>query len=160
MGEFTTRKELGERGKEPEALVRNYLKALSEKYAVFDFQREYDARSAGGRLSARVGDFSIYLPGVHGVIEVKEVKHDFRLPAKNFKSVARLRKRQLAGGLIIVLIRHSTTGLWRMPPLGFFVGALRAPSWDLTEFETYRTVPEALRGLTKLVEARNDGHAT
>lgn len=161
MGEFSTNKELGERGKEPEDKVRDFLSRLSEKYAVFDFQREYDARSAGGRLPARVGDFTLFFPGVHGALEVKGVEHAYRLPEKNFKLAAinRLRKRQLAGGLIIVLVYHEPTKLWRSPPLQFFLSNKHVPSWDLSPFDTFRSIGEALHGLTKLVEVRNDGHS-
>lgn len=129
------------RGKEAEKEVRKILEKFSAKWAAFDYERMYDARSAGGRFPAQVGDFSWFCGIPHnykfGVIEVKEVEHDFRLPSKNFSQVPKCRKRQLAGGVIVVLVNHTTTGLWRMPPFQHFAENAGAPSWDLSGFPTF-----------------------
>lgn len=67
------------------------------------------------------------------IVEVKEVKHDFRLPQKNYSAdkVGRVQKRVWAGTEAVVAVLHTTTGLWRLVP--FEVFTKRAPSWDLSK---------------------------
>ena len=143
---------VGKRGKYAEDEVRKYLERINREVVAFDWHRVLDARSAGGRFPAQTGDFAFFAPRLHGVIEVKEVAHDYRLPSKNFnvKQINRLRKRALAGGLVVVLIRHSTSKVWRRVPLPFFVERLNAPSWDLGAFE-------ATEDLASLLEDVRDG---
>ena len=92
----------GSRGKYAEKKVAEWLDRMGTRHATFDWSRIYDARSAGGRFPSRPGDYEFFAPGLHGLIEVKEVEHDFRLPAKNFdkKQIARLYKRQPPAGVI------------------------------------------------------------
>lgn len=134
------------RGKAAEKAVATYLTGMSNKVAEFDFHRVYDARSAGGRFAAQPGDYAFYTPHDHGLVEVKEVDHDSRLPKKNFEKeqIAKLRKRQLAGGQIAVLINFTTTKLWRLVPLAHFIENLDLPSWDLRAFPTHTKAALAL----------------
>lgn len=136
------------RGKTTEAAVAKYLKAYDAKNQNFDFARNYDSHSAGGRFQRQTGDFQFYGPGVHGVIEAKEVKHDFRVPHSNVDQgqVAKLWKRQLAGGEIIILICHSTTKLWRVVGLDVF-RVRTGGSWDLSNFKTFPSCAAALDSL-------------
>lgn len=140
----------GKRGKFAEGKVRKFLDDLGNSSADFDWSRIYDARSAGGRFPSRPGDFEFYRPGIHGLIEVKEVNHDYRLPSKNFKreQIAKLRKRQLAGGSIVVLVYHTTSKLWRYVPLQHFIEHLKEPSWVLEEFPTSDSHKTLLAELT------------
>lgn len=142
---LSTRKKLGSRGKYAEGLVKTYLTGRSETVASFDFERILDARSAGGRFPSRPGDFGFFSPMGHGLIEVKEVDHEFRLPHKNFsvEQIGKLRKRQWAGGLIIILVYHKPTKLWRMPELEFFEKR-EGGSWDLTEYPTSKSHKDLL----------------
>lgn len=136
------------RGKSAEAEVTKYLKAYDAKHQDFDFARNYDAHSAGGRFNRQTGDFQFYGPGVHGVIEAKEVKHSHRLPHGNFgaDSVGKLWKRQLAGGEIVIIVYHSTTELWRVVP--FIVFRTReGGSWDLSSWPTFGSCKLALDSL-------------
>lgn len=148
------------RGKLAEKKVHDYLTALGNTRAFFDWSRIYDARSARGKFPSRPGDFEFYraFPGqggrsIHGLIEAKEVHHDFRSPEKNFNTgqIARLYKRQLAGGTIVILVLHTTTVLWRVVPLEYFRTRLSQPSWDLTEFQTYTSVGEAVSKIHALI---------
>jgi hypothetical protein len=134
-----------DQGKPAEADVRKYLEAYDRKVLAFDFSRNYDARSAGGRFQRQTGDFQFFMPAMHGVIEVKEVKHDYRLPHGNYDEpkVAKCYKRMLAGGKILVLINHTTTGLWRMPPFSVF-RKREGVSWDLSDYRTYESAADAL----------------
>jgi hypothetical protein len=146
---------IGQRGKAAEKEVRVYLERLSFKYAGFAYERIYDARSARGKFPARAGDFEFYASRLHGLIEAKEVEHDFRLPNKNLKKeqIARLRKRQLAGGLVFVLINHTTSGLWRSVPVEWLHERSAQPSWDLSEFPTLPSAAAALVSLDEYAAA-------
>lgn len=134
------------RGKTAEEKVTAFLKTYGERHQDFDWARNYDAHSAGGRFQRQTGDFQFYKPGLHGVIEAKEVAHDFRLPHKNFEKekVAKIWKRELAGAAVFVVVYHSTTGLWRLPPFTFFRLARTGGSWDLTPWPTFKSCIEAL----------------
>lgn len=134
---------VADRGKWAEAQAHDYLKALSAKRAEFDFERMPDARAAMGRIKATIGDFEFFMPGAHGVLEVKETKHAFRIAKDKLKQLPRLHKRAMCGGVCLVLVYHSSTNLWR---------ALRAEhlpigpaSWDLAGFPTFYTPTAALQ---------------
>lgn len=136
------------RGKSAEAEVMKYLKAYDAKHQDFDWHRVPDAHSAGGRFNPVVFDFAFFGPTVHGGIEVKEVKHDFRIPHGNFgeQQVAKLWKRQLAGGEIVIVVYHSTTGLWRVPRFEVF-RTREGGSWDLSMWSTFESCKLALDSL-------------
>lgn len=148
--------ELAARGKKAEDALKRYLTKLKDNDASFDFQRQYDARSARGRFQAQTGDYLLFRrrPGPniqhegriegtqythHGALEAKEVGHDFRLPNKNFGSeqIARLRRREMSGGIVIVAVFHTTTLKWRFPPFHVFRDNPAAPSWDLSSYPTF-----------------------
>jgi hypothetical protein len=146
MLELSKRKEAGTRGKYAEDQVRNALKALSALRADFDYERNYDARTSMGRIPARAGDFTIFDAGSHGIIEVKQVDHDYRLPKKNFdpKKFGKIRMRQLAGGKVSVLVYFTPSKLWRVVPFEYFYARKDQPSWDLREFSHLPNVHAAL----------------
>lgn len=140
-------------GKSAEQQVRKYLELL-DKHPAFTFNRNQDAHSAGGRFVAVAGDFQWFgqyehllrdeynSPTYHsrnGIVEVKEVKHDFRLPYKNYSpdKVARVQKRVLAGTEALVLIRFMPLDQWRAVPLAVFRQrdeAKPSGSWDLSQY--------------------------
>lgn len=126
----------GNRGKYAEKKVREFLQWFSGLNADFDFHRILDARSAMGRFPSQPGDFAFYMPRVHGLIEIKEVAHDFRLPHKNFgpEQIGKLLKRRLAGGTILILVYHSTCKLWRVVDFEF-LRTRTGGSWDLGCFK-------------------------
>lgn len=157
VAEMSERRALGTRGKYAEDKARDELRKRSADNARFDYERNYDGRSSMGRIPARAGDFTFFVgalvdgnaviePVSHGVIEVKQVAHDFRLPRKNFDPAkfGILRKRELAGGKIVIIVYHSTTGKWRVVPFGWFVALKDNASWDLTTWPTYNTAREVL----------------
>lgn len=148
------------RGKSAERQVRDILDGFNTRVAGFTFNRNLDAHAAGGRFPAQSGDFQAFhldsraayivqsqhpigptvelkdaapfRPSRNFIIEVKEVKHDFRLPAKNYSAdkVSRVQKRVWAGTEAVVAVLHTTTGLWRLVPFEVFTE--RRPSWDLS----------------------------
>lgn len=136
------------RGKKPEDKVRDYLKAYDERTHKFDWHRNYDAKSAGGRFQRQTGDFQFYLPGIHGVIEVKEVNHEYRLPHKNYaaEKVAKVYKRTLAGGAAYVLVYHTPIDKWRVLGLAPF-RVREGGSWDLRGVPLHDSAAAALDSL-------------
>ena len=137
-------------GKYAEGKIRDELRRRGNEDSGFDWERNYDARSSMGRIPRRAGDFTYYWQQPlddrlllrhrgHGVIEVKQVKHDFRLPRKNFDpdGWGILVKREMAGGKIVVIVFHSTTKKWRVVPFGWFKSLRDAKSWDLTTWPMY-----------------------
>lgn len=144
------RRELADRGKDAEGKCGQYLKIVGLSDAKFDWQRQYDGRISRGRIPSQTGDYNWFGVGRHGVIEVKEIEHEFRLPKKLFQrkdgtlKFGVLKKRALAGGEVTILVYHSVTKLWRTPDLQYFLDRLDQPSWDLREFKTQDTVAAAL----------------
>jgi len=139
FSEIAAKRAKAEQGKTAEKAVRKVLEKYSAAVASFIFERSYDARSAGGKFQRVAGDFRFYSPAGHGLLEVKEMKHDVRLPYKNYElsRVAGARKHQLAGGHVIVLVFSSTLDGWREVPFDFFRErdpAKPSGSWDLSEF--------------------------
>ena len=149
-------KNVAERGKWAESEVRKVLLEMSEKHMRFAFHRITDARSAGGKAPAQAADFWwSYTDGKttpHGLLEVKEVEHISRLPYKNLspESYARMRKRELAGAKVFVLVAHRTdVTVWRFLPLSDFGGPRPGGSWDLS-YSPPVDLRNALLTLTKL----------
>ena len=93
-------------------------------------------------------DFEFYLPGIHGVIEVKEVNHLCRLPHKNFtlEAVAKLRKRSHASGHVSVLVYFTPVDQWRILGLTPFFSR-EGGSWDLGLYKLHPTATAALDSL-------------
>ncbi len=144
----------GQRGKYAEGKVKVLLGKLSDKYADFDFERKYDARSAGGRFPSQVADYGFFRPEVHGLLEVKEIAHDRRLPKDKLSQLARLHKRQLAGSFIVVLILHTTIGAWRLVPFNWLWERREQASWDLSEFPSYAQLEDVPGLISALVGIR------
>lgn len=133
------KKEQGQRGKYAEGEVRKVLERLKGEYAAFMYERIYDARSGKG-VPARAGDFEFWAPRLHGLIEAKEVNHAFRLPEKNLTQLPKLRLRQLAGGMIFVLVYFTPIDRWRSIPVDWLHQRSGVPSWELGEFPTFTSV--------------------
>lgn len=139
---FKTSTARGQRGKPEERAVRDFLDAYDRKHLAFDYLQLPDARAAMGHMKSMPGDFEYYSPDAFGIIEVKAVHHDFRFPKKNATQLARLMKRELAGGVCFFLIHHTTSDKWRvLRPEQLPFGP---PSWDLQQYPAYNSAAEAL----------------
>lgn len=148
------------RGKQAEKEIRAILNDMNRLNVGFTFDRVPDAHAAGGRFQPLAGDYQAFVKGSYAVsqgdtgytllwapggegapasrnflIEVKEVKHDFRLPHKNYSEdkVARVQKRVWAGSEAIVPVLHTTTGEWRLVPFEVFTKR-SGGSWDLSAY--------------------------
>jgi hypothetical protein len=150
FGDDKKTKAKGQQGKGAEAIIKAYLGTLHLQRQDFDWHRGYDARSAGGKFQRIAGDFSWYMPGRHGIIEVKEVAHkEHRTPYKNFdeSQVAKCRLRRMAGGTVHVLVYSSITETWKNPPLDLFVTRPGPAfgSWTMGEMDEYEDVRDILK---------------
>ena len=145
---IAAKKAKGQQGKVSEKKVAEYLAAIDANVTHFDWNRGYDARAAGGKFQRVAGDFAFYSPVGHGIIEVKEVDHEFRLPYKNFElsQVAKAAKRELAGGDVHVLVYHTPLKRWRRLPIVFFQHrtGTEYSSWDLSEWVLHPSCAAAL----------------
>jgi len=158
-----------------EGKVRDWLQTCKEDNASFTYNRLLDAHSSRGFMSvAQAGDFQWFLDtgkkvtvgpvpdGAwagdyerpytrNGVIEVKEVKHAYRLPVKNFEAeqVGRLWMRELAGSETLVIICFRPEGerpMWRTAPLTFFKDRPSpSGSWDFRDISAYPVCGDILR---------------
>lgn len=141
-----------DRGKAAEGQVKDHLKALNDRHMHFCYNRNLDAHAAGGKFQAQAGDFQAFSRveskmrdewnnPVHSsrnfIIEVKEVKHDFRLPHGNYSvdKVARVEKRVHSGTEAIVLVRFTKAPVpyWRAVPHEVF-RTRTGGSWDLSAY--------------------------
>jgi hypothetical protein len=144
-----TTKQIADRGKWAEKEVQKHLEFLNTKFMGFAFDRQPDARAAGGRLKAALCDFLWWWkptrngPSISGLLEVKETRQDSRIARDKLDQLPRMRKVRYAGGVGLVLIYHSAIEKWRCAPLEFFDGEI-PPSWDLSALPLYDTLAAAL----------------
>jgi penicillin-binding protein-related factor A (putative recombinase) len=128
------------RGKECEKLFKKHLDSL----CVFIDTASYRLPDAhAGSLQATLADFLFIRRGILHLIEVKETKHDFRLPHGNFDKdqVARQRLWKDAGATSLVLIYHSNNKLWRGYDIDRFI-IREGGSWDLRD-----QIPKTLKDI-------------
>jgi hypothetical protein len=142
------------RGKTAEKKVKDALAELERTRMHFTYNRVQDAHSAGGRFTPQAGDYQAFsLDGERSrnfILEVKELKHDYRLPHGSYSidKVARVRKRQLAGTECLVLLYHSEAKRWRAVEFDVFLQR-EGGSWDLRDWP-HVDMPTALQNFLGL----------
>lgn len=134
-----------------EKLVQAYLSGWSSRSPRREFNRLVDTKAAGRIIKAAVADFEWFcadnkLP-LHGLIEVKETKHEYRLARDRITQMPRLRKRSAAGGKCLILIYHSTLDAWRCADAVTLFQSDEAASWDLRSEPTFTSPGTALASL-------------
>lgn len=105
---------------------------------------------------SQVGDFQWFSPTRHGVIEVKSLKHEYRLSKSSFSTnqLSKLGKRMEAGGHVWVLVHHWTTGVWRCVPFKDIRKALVTdlkPSVDLRPYTVCESAAHAMHNMFDLI---------
>jgi hypothetical protein len=133
-----------DRGKGAEDDVAKALEAWAKDRADRDYSRLLDTRAAGRVVKSAAADFEFFTTGGHGLLEVKETEHEYRLSRDKLPQLPRMRKRELAGGVCIVLVHHSTLKLWRVLRVADLVSTGDKGSWNLTEVPGYGSASEAL----------------
>lgn len=134
-------------GKETEKLVEDVLRDQN-RFVEFAWHRLPDAKAARGALAAQPADYLIACRGRGFFLEVKALKHEFRLPKDRVSQLPTLKKFGLAGVSGLVMIHHYTIGQWRIVPASSM--QTDVPSWDLSSWPTYASPQLAMcvMGLT------------
>lgn len=135
-------------GRETEKIVSDLFREQNNRLD-FAWHRFPDAKAARGALAAQPADFLVVEGGRTYFVELKALKHPYRLPRDRVSQLAVLRKFEHAGAVAIILVFHYLEGVWRMvnaSNLEFDV-----PSWDLREVPAHTSAYEALFGKTKEV---------
>lgn len=138
-----------DRGKVAESAVQKFLDKWANAAGFREANRLIDTKAAGRTIRAAAADFEFYClhegRPYHGLIEVKETEHEYRLDRSRLTQQPRLRKRALCGGLVYVLILHSTIKKWRcMTPAQMGEPSSKG-SWDLRPLPLFDSPGEALQ---------------
>lgn len=138
-----------DRGLYAESKVKSYL----EWWVALDTHREFnrlvDTKAAGRIIKAAPADFEYFGIGgdgvaQHGLIEVKQTEHEYRLARDKVSQLPRLRKREKCGGTSYVLVYHSTVKRWRCVGVAYLANGGDKGSWNLSEEPTFTTCADAL----------------
>lgn len=140
---------LADRGKVAEDAVQKYLEGWQGRDARREFNRLVDTKAAGRIIKAAAADFEFFCAvdedvSYHGLIEVKETQHDYRLSRDRLTQSARLRKRIKCGGAVFVLVYHSTINRWRCLTPEQVSETSTAGSWDLRDNPAFMDVAGCL----------------
>jgi hypothetical protein len=141
---MTFKSAFADRGKKAEDAVHKALERWVYGRADRDFTRLMDTRAAGRVVKSAAADFEFFTIGAHGLVECKSTEHTHRLARDKVPQLPRMRKRELAGGVCIVLVHHSTLGVWRTVQVKELVTFGDKGSWDLTDWPSYPSAQEAL----------------
>ncbi len=133
---------LKNRGKYAERKVAEFFKSLKSKSSLFDFIRLPDARVGRG-AGKQVGDFQVFLPNNHIVVEVKELANASILPRKNLSQLPKMRRRGMAGGKTAILVYHTDSKTWRVGDFDWFYSRRSQPSWDLGGLVAHKSIEDA-----------------
>ena len=137
-----------DRGKAAEKAVEGFLKRWNAANYEADYERLPDARSAMSHVAAAAADFAFFKPGRHGLLEVKETEHDFKLAKAKVTQLPRIKKRHHAGGSCAVLVYHSKIERWRVIHMDFIYANSDKTQWDLTALPLYLTADDAAMSTT------------
>lgn len=147
---FTSK--FADRGQVAEKAVQKYLDAWQSRSPRREYERLVDTKAAGRVIKAASADFAFYsndgMIARHGLIEVKETEHEYRLGKDRISQLPRLRKRAQAGGLCVVLVFHSKLDVWRWLDAKSLIEWGDKGSWNMTEIPTHKTPGEALADFT------------
>lgn len=140
---------LADRGKTAEDATQKYLERWAAQSPSREFNRLPDTKAAGRVIKAAPADFEVFCahPGLgpmHGLIEVKETEHDYRLDRSRLTQMPRLRRRHKCGGQVYVLVLHSKIGRWRCMTAEHFGPPLTTGSWDLRSLPLFMDPQGAL----------------
>jgi hypothetical protein len=97
------RSRFADRGKKAEEAVQRFLTDWASQSSTREYNRLVDSKAAGRIIKAAAADFeycckTAYGEEFHGLIEVKETEHEYRLSKDKLPQLPRLRKRQKCGG--------------------------------------------------------------
>jgi len=131
------------KGKKSETNAKKlFEQLLNDKQ--FVFYRCPDARQCRGRIRKQPGDFFMWYAGRSYIIEVKEVKHDFRLPKKRLTQFPKMLRYSMAGVIPVTIVFHTTTMLWRFISFNLIQEQFesKSASYVLKEAPSYMSLEE------------------
>lgn len=139
------------RGTWAEKEVKEFLEEWEAGSVYREFNRLTDSKAAGRIIKAAAADFEYftdeYLKHIHGLIEVKETEHTYRLARDKVSQLPRLRKREKCGGTSYVVVYHSVSKLWRAMSVKYLTTTGDKGSWNLTDLPCYGTCGLALKAI-------------
>lgn len=146
------RNKLANRGKPSEDAVAKYLTGWAAGSTEREFNRLVDAKAAGRTIKAAAADFEFFCitdmeERAHGLIEVKETEHEYRLARDKVPQLPRLRKRAKCGGTCVVLVHHSTLKKWRIASVPVLASTGDVGSWNLKTYPMFDSPGAALESL-------------
>jgi hypothetical protein len=144
------------RGTFAEKKVKEYLELWQEADPKRESSRLVDSKAAGRVIKAAKADFEYFawplgMTCYHGLIEVKETEHEYRLARAKVPQLPNLRKREKCGGSSCVLVYHSTIKKWRVVGVEYLAKEGDKGSWNLSAFPMFATSGEALAHFNKWV---------
>lgn len=142
------------RGKFAEDKAHDYLKFWASAGTHREASRLVDTKAAGRIIKAAKADFEYFIKlsaGVHGLLEVKQTEHDYRLDRSKVPQLPSLRKRDKVGGRCYVAVYHSTIKCWRAVTVEWLANNGDKGSWNLSATPTFKTVGEALQWVSNSV---------
>ena len=147
--EHKARKRKGSQGKSSETAVHSALVKFKAGNPCFDFDRNYDTRSAGALLPAGVSDYTLFCRGNSYALAVKEISKGTRLP--KFKQLPRLNRRTYAGVFCLVLVHFVEVDAWYLKGVDWFL-VRPAASWDFKDEtkDKFATAEAALKERLRL----------
>lgn len=144
----TFKSSLADRGKKAEDMAKKALALWQGDRADREVERLMDTRAAGRVVKASAADYAFYAEGVFGLLEVKSTEHEYRLSRANITQLPRMRKRELTGGVCLVLVYHSTLNVWRCMPIHYLATTGDKGSWNLTDVPTHANPGLALASVS------------
>lgn len=128
-------------GKETEKLVEEFLKEWNKSQG-FAYYKLPDSKTSRGLIKAQISDFMFVRDGIANFLEVKALKHAYRLPKDRVSQLPLMKKFAMAGAKCHVIVHHYMEGVWRVLDAGCL--DTDTPSWDLREIQTHSSVEEAM----------------
>lgn len=152
------------RGAAAEKLTQDFLRKWQDASPYREANRLTDTKAAGRTIKSSAADFEFFCWDDcqrHGLIEVKQTEHAYRLAKSKVTQLGRLRKRFKCGGLVFVLVYHSTLKKWRcLSAFDLFDENNHTASWDMRHLPVYDTPGDALNATSLnavfLLESRGD----
>ena len=135
------------RGKYAEDKVHQFLQGWVDDDPHREASRLVDTKAAGRTIKAAKADFEYFTSvdePLHGLLEVKQTEHDYRLERSKVTQLPGLRKREKVGGVCIVVVYHSSIRCWRAVTAGWLHLNGDKGSWNLQAIPTFLTAGQAL----------------
>lgn len=148
--------QFADRGKAAEKAVKVALERWADGRADREVDRLMDTRAAGRVVKSAAADFAFYDAGRHGLLEVKSTEHDYRLSRTAITQIPRLRKREMCGGVCLVLVYHSSLNVWRCVPVSYLMETGDKGSWNLSDVKSFASAGAALADTSDVFSCLRD----